>query len=720
MKQYLNGYLITGGLILLILMLVIITPSLFTDKNPYATNVLDSYTDDQGQFQLKTAPFSPDAFYKLGTDDSGRDVLSFIIYGTQLTIAVALMVTFLRFLIALIVGIASGYDHVMPKVLIEQFNNVFNAVPPILICILILNIPYLKTLNKTGSTGVFIFVLTLVEWAKIGDVISERVAELRQKDFIKSEIIIGKSSLHVIFANIIPHLLPELFVLFFMEIARVLALLMQLGIFNVFIGNLRIVASTDGGSVVGKATSFEPEWSSMLGSAKNYIRTAPWIVFSSAFAFFTVVLGFNLVGEGLRIQLKKMSISQMSPKNALRGVIALVLTATLITSPIVFSAFKYNRFDLSKSEPVNFDATHALVADKAQSNYIINRLKELGIQPLEDKDYTIPYQDVQYQWVEEISFKCDDLDLLDVHLYTFQSHEATATVIDGRALDLIALDSKTIDLLKDHYVLIEPSLFRANGWLNFAHKILEKTEAKGVLVLSDEITPLNRMGTNIEKGLIASIPKIYEEALLTSPLAVAVKSEQQQGTLSNIAGIIKGHPDENDPKCIIMGFDLNFQDEREGERRFQFIFNLLKQLKATEDQLTKSIMIVFWDGTSLGEISGKSYYQEHYMYPIKHSEFYLELTNLKFNDMPSVYNTSISLDTHLISSAKPIASNFTNLMKDNMTFPYTEKILASYTKEPFYYKWGIPTLYMSSDYLTPELANAVGNLMMESIVFELY
>ncbi len=720
MKQYLNGYLITGGLILLLMMLVIAMPSLFTDKNPYATNVLDSYTDDQGQFQLKTAPFSPDGFYKLGTDDSGRDVLSFIIYGTQLTIAVALMVTFLRFIIALIIGIASGYEHVMPKMLIEQFNNVFNAVPPILICILILNIPYLKTLTKMGSTGVFILVLTLVEWAKIGDIISERVLELRKKDFIKSEIIIGKSNLHIIFANIIPHLLPELFVLFFMEIARVLAILMQLGIFNVFIGNLRIVASTDGGSVVGKATSFEPEWSSMLGSAKNYIRTAPWIVFSSAFAFFTVVLGFNLIGEGLRIQLKKMAISQMSPKSALRGVISLVLITALITSPIVFSAFKYNHFDLSKSEPVNFDATHALVADETQSNYVINRLKEMGIQPLEDKDYIVPYHDIQYRWVDKVSFTCDNQALSDIYLYTYQSHADTATVIDGRTLDLISLDTNTINLLKDHYVLIEPSLFKNNGWLNFAHKILEKTQAKGVLALSDEIKPLNRMGTNVDQGIIASIPTAYEEVLLSSPLKVAIKSEPQQGTLNNVVALIKGHPDENDPKCIILGFDLDFQEECEGERRFQFIFNLLKQLKANEDQLTKSIMIVFWDGASLGEDSGKSYYQAHYMYPIKNSEFYIELTNLKFNEVPLTHSTSLSLDTHLISNSKPVASNFTNLMKGNIELPYVEKSLSTYTKEPFYYKWGIPTLYMASDYLTPEQANSIGNLLMESIVFELY
>ena len=655
--------------------------------------------------------------YLLGTEDSGRDVLSFIIYGTRLTIAVALMVTFLRFLVALIIGIASGYDHIIPKMLIEQFNNVFNAIPPILICILILSLPYLKTFTKTGSTIVFIFVLTLVEWAKLGGIVSERVSEIRQKDFIKSEVVIGKSNLHIIFANILPHIMPELFVLFFMEIARVLAILMQLGIFNVFIGNLRIVASTDAGSLVGKATSFEPEWSSMLGSAKNYIRTAPWIVFSSAIAFFTVVFGFNLIGEGLRIQLKKRAISQMSPNNALKGVIAMVVVSALITGPIVFSSLQYNDFNLNESEAVYFDAETALVGDPTHQSYIVNRLKSLSISPLEGTDYLVPFEELTYHWLESVSFDSDGSSLDNVFLYTYQGHEYTSRVIDARMMDLIRLDKETASRFEDKYVLIEPKLFRDEGWLNFAHKLLNETKARGVFILSDDRPPLNHIGTNTDKGIIAAIPSKYEALILNKPLTISVKSHTKTDQLTNIVGVIEGHPDENDPKCIILGFDLNYQDQQEGQRRYRFIFNFLSQLKANESKLTKRIMVVFWDGGALGEASGKSYYQSSYLYPIKNTEMYFELSSLKFNDG---LQAPIYVDTQFISNVKPVPANFTNLMLDNMTLDYVRKDLSVYKREPFYYKWGIPTLFMGSDYLTDQQANDIGNLLIESIVFELY
>ena len=93
-------------------------------------------------------------------------------------------------------------------------------------------------------------------------------------------------------------MIPETIVLFFMEIARVLAMMMQLGIFSVFVGNLRIIKDTEGG-VSYYDFSFEPEWASMLSTSRNAISVAPWAIIFPALAFFVSVLGFNLFGEGL-------------------------------------------------------------------------------------------------------------------------------------------------------------------------------------------------------------------------------------------------------------------------------------------------------------------------------------------------------------------------------------------------------------------------------------
>ncbi len=72
--------------------------------------------------------------------------------------------------------------------------------------------------------------------------------------------------------NVVPHLAAEITVMAFMEIAVVLGLLMQLGAFMVFIGNMRIVENSDHGVIVSKPMSFEPEWAAMMGASKTYFE----------------------------------------------------------------------------------------------------------------------------------------------------------------------------------------------------------------------------------------------------------------------------------------------------------------------------------------------------------------------------------------------------------------------------------------------------------------
>ena len=133
----------------------------------------------------------------------------------------------------------------------------------------------------------------------------ERVRDILSKPFINAELAIGKGKLRIAFENVLPHLVPELVVLFFMEIAGALNMIMQLGVFGAFVGNLRYVASTEGGVITFLNISFEPEWSSMLATSRNYITSAPWMVLFPALAFFISILGFNLFGEGLREILQK-------------------------------------------------------------------------------------------------------------------------------------------------------------------------------------------------------------------------------------------------------------------------------------------------------------------------------------------------------------------------------------------------------------------------------
>ncbi len=113
-------------------------------------------------------------------------------------------------------------------------------------------------------------------------------------------IAIGKNRRKIALENVVPHLAPELIVLFFMEIARALSMIMQLGIFSIYVGNLHVIKSTDLGNIIYYDMSFEPEWASLLSSSRNLVNAAPWAIMFPALAFFISVLAFNMFGEGLR------------------------------------------------------------------------------------------------------------------------------------------------------------------------------------------------------------------------------------------------------------------------------------------------------------------------------------------------------------------------------------------------------------------------------------
>jgi peptide/nickel transport system permease protein len=207
-----------------------------------------------------------------------------------------------RFLIALPLGIAAGFGNSLCKSVINLFNILFSAIPALIISILVLKLSFFLGLFKTQSIIAFVIVLTAVGWAKLAGIIRERVQNILSQPFITGEEAIGKSKMKIAIENVLPHLSPELTVLFFMEIALALSMIMQLGIFVVYVGNLRVLSGTD--SPVVMNISYEPEWASMLSSSIGYIKTAPWTVLVPALTFFISILGFNLVGEGLRERLQ--------------------------------------------------------------------------------------------------------------------------------------------------------------------------------------------------------------------------------------------------------------------------------------------------------------------------------------------------------------------------------------------------------------------------------
>jgi len=649
-------------------------PGVFTKVNPYGIQHIKAWTEEGGKFKLAAAPFPPSKDAILGTDELGRDTLSFIVHGTKLTIGLGLLVVLGRFLIALPIGMTAGFGSLLSKAVINQFNVIFSAIPALLVSLIALKLDFFVNLDKEQSILAFAIILSFVGWSKLGLIIMERVQEILAKPFIKGEIAIGKSKFKIAIENVIPHLAAETVVLFFMEIARALTLIMQLGIFGVFVGNLRIVEDTEGGKILARNISFEPEWASMLGTARNQIRSAPWNVLSPAFAFFISVLGFNLFGEGLRGYLQKRD-SKFIPtlrrilsfdfkvfkafsfkKRILSYRTAAVFLVVLvtITSLLYFNTKKYE-FKLA-------DSTYAFSSDLEEQAIIgsdetenlamriASEMEKLGLKPLYDGGFIKEYKTMDIYSPLSANFEIKDQkkkrDLIlgrDYSIQSFGDVDLTGKVYDATREDMFNI--KDYNRFSDKFVVIDKSFYTDEAVSYFIKNILEKSSTKGVLctLREDEILPVS-VGNDNYKGMVAIITPDLGKLLTSNKdidLSISVRGRKLDNIGRNILGMLPGEDEKTGEEAIIIGFGYNYVDKEVGEKKLQFALELMRKL--SQDNLNRrnrSIIFAFWDGTIRDEYDGIREYVENAVYPAKKSTLYIDLSKLNSYKYDYIYYSS--------------------------------------------------------------------------------
>jgi peptide/nickel transport system permease protein len=653
-----------GALLCLAIAVFAVFPQLMTAKSPYATQTIRFWTED-GSLRFERSPFAPSDAFPLGTDDHGRDVWSLIVYGTRLTMLIALAVVVGRFVIALPLALLAGFGNAFSRSLIRQFGILFSAIPALLLCIVVLRQDLFQGLEKALSVAAFVVVLSLVGWGKLGTLLLDRTEGILRQPFIRSEVAIGKPRFGIAMENVVPHLAAELIVLFFMEIARALALLMQLGIFGVFVGNLRIIMSTDEGVVRAFNTSFEPEWASMLGTAGSMIYSAPWMVIAPALAFFVSVLAFNLLGEGVRAKLQDTGSSVIhGVRSALRfdlrrlpqalagargvrlAVGVLLLTAVLATPPVL----EARRFRFTTPETAGVDHEAALLGSAAAqetAELIRSRMVTLGVTPLRETGYYFDYR-TEPEAVPEasrlvLSAANGPIEAQVGRDYVFDSVSTVALrapLYDASRDDL--LTGTDTSRFADRFVLFDSQHYGDEAVDYILRQVLDGTGARGVLVVARAGEPLGSVAGEYGSSTpVLTVSRDFGDTLREAgsvEISLSVTARPLGSSGRNVVGIHGGNDPALRERAIFVGLPYNYSDPA-GREALLFGLEVMERL-CTDIDTRRSVIFAFLDGTTLEEQNGIRALIDHFPYNSSDIDLYLDLTGVRTDRFDSVVFSS--------------------------------------------------------------------------------
>ncbi|MFZ5828380.1 MAG: ABC transporter permease subunit [Bacillota bacterium] len=320
-----NLPLILGTAIVGSMVAVAILDPWIRPKDPYAIQAL-IYIDARNFW---APPFPPGNGFIFGSDEMGRDILSRVIHGTRFTLMFVALIVPLRILIALPIGLAAGWLKGAWEWWVSRIATIFGAVPMLILSATLVPTVFLPTRitafdNPSAPAPaeaskvllLHVAILVLLGWPRLAESIRLMTRELSHRAFIEGAHAVGAPSWRVMRRHILPHLLPALAVIGAAEVAWLMMLMTQLGVFNITLGGNVMLESLG-------ATAIFPDWSHMLARPVRYLWARQWILITPAVAFFIAILGFNLLAEGLRRASQRLAIptlpdrpSQVSPRAA--------------------------------------------------------------------------------------------------------------------------------------------------------------------------------------------------------------------------------------------------------------------------------------------------------------------------------------------------------------------------------------------------------------------
>lgn len=256
-----------GGLIVLLLVICAIFAPVLALHNPT--------TQYQNGLHMDGTPVGPSKLFPFGADDVGRDVYSRLVYGSRVSLIVGFFATAISLLIGTTLGLISGYFGGFIDTVIMRITDTILAFPFLLFALA------LVTILGSSLSNVLI-AIGILGWGVMARVVRGQVLAVKEFEYVQAARALGASTPRILFRVILPNILGPIIVLATLAVSQ--NILIEAGLSFLGVG-------------VQPPT---PSWGNMIYAGVQDYQFAPWLMVYPGVALLLAVLGFNLLGDGLR------------------------------------------------------------------------------------------------------------------------------------------------------------------------------------------------------------------------------------------------------------------------------------------------------------------------------------------------------------------------------------------------------------------------------------
>lgn len=262
-----KGVMVGGTVIAVIILIAILAPAL-APHDPYAQSLIRRL---RPPVWIEGGSWA----HPLGTDHLGRDYLSRLIYGAQISLTIGVCTALISGVVGTTLGVLAGYFGGWVDAVITFFVTVKLSIPTILLALAVVQL-------FGGSLNVVVLVLGFLLWHQFALVARAVTMQIREMDYITAARIIGCSRSRILMTEVLPNLMNQIIVVLTLTIASAIVIEAALS----FLG-------------VGVKPPL-PSWGIMIAEGRAHIFFRPWLVMIPGVALFVLVLSINLLGDGLR------------------------------------------------------------------------------------------------------------------------------------------------------------------------------------------------------------------------------------------------------------------------------------------------------------------------------------------------------------------------------------------------------------------------------------